>query len=79
MTDRLSVKLGNVQKTPFLPLWGRAVESKTRNPLLFDETVVNIIEQVDYDFSQMVQNLDQLTMIGRIKRSLICDRVIKRF
>jgi O-methyltransferase involved in polyketide biosynthesis len=53
MTDRLSVKLGNVQKTPFLPLWGRAAESKRRNPLLFDETAVKIIEQVDYDFSQM--------------------------
>jgi len=28
MTDRVGVKLGNVQKTLFLPLWGRAVESK---------------------------------------------------
>lgn len=78
-TDRLSVKLGNVQKTLFLPLRGRAVESKKRNPLLFDETAINIIEQVDSDFSQMAQNLDQLTLIAWIKRSLICDRVIKRY
>jgi hypothetical protein len=33
MTDRLNVKFGNMQKTPFFPLWGRAAESKKRNPL----------------------------------------------
>jgi O-methyltransferase involved in polyketide biosynthesis len=79
MTDRVSVKLGNVQKTLFLPLWGRAVESKKNNPLLFDETAVNIIEQVDFDFTQMAKNLDQITMIAWIEQSLICDREVKSF
>ena len=79
--DDRSVEGGTWQcaKTIFLALWGCAVESMKRNPLLFDETVLNIIEQVDYDFSKMEQNLNPLTMIAWIKRILICDRVVRRF
>ena len=79
MSDRVNINLGNVQKTLFLPLWGRAVETKKRNPLLVDETAVKIIDQVDYDFSQITQNMDELSQIAWIKRSLICDQVIKKF
>jgi len=79
MTERMSVNLGNVQKTLFLPLWGRTIESKKRKPLLLDEAAVNIINRVDFDFSQMARNLDQLTQIAWIKRSLICDKVIRIF
>ncbi len=79
MTDRIRINLGNVQKTLFLPLWGRAVETRKRNPMLSDETAVRIIEQMDYDFSQMTQNMDALTQIAWIKRSLICDQVIRKF
>jgi O-methyltransferase involved in polyketide biosynthesis len=79
MTDKININLGNVQKTLFLPLWGRAVESRKRKPLLIDETAIKIIEQVDYDFSPMTQNLDELTQIAWIKRSLFCDRVIEKF
>jgi len=32
--------------------------------MLADETAVRIIEQVDYDFSQMTQNMDALTQIA---------------
>jgi O-methyltransferase involved in polyketide biosynthesis len=79
MEDRIDINLGNVQKTLFLPLWGRAVETKKKNPMLVDQTAVRIIEQVDYDFSQMAQNLDDLSQIAWIKRSLIGDQVIRKF
>jgi O-methyltransferase involved in polyketide biosynthesis len=79
MTDRIDTTLGDVQRTLFLPLWGRAVESKKRKPMLVDKTAVKIIEQVDYDFSQLAPKIDELTHIGWIKRSLFCDRVIKEF
>jgi O-methyltransferase involved in polyketide biosynthesis len=79
MTDRVNINLGNVQKTLFLPLWGRAVETRKRKPLLVDKTAVKIIGQVDYDFSQMTQNLDELSQIAWIQRSLICDEVIRKF
>ncbi len=79
MTERINVVLGNVQKTLLLPLWGRAMESKKRHPLLVDQTAVKIIEQVDYDFVPLTQNLDQLTQIAWIKRSIIADKVIRKF
>lgn len=79
MAEKININLGDVQKTLFLPLWGRAVESKKKNPMLVDQTAARIIEQVDYDFSQMAQNMDELSQIAWIKRSLIGDRVIKKF
>ncbi len=79
MVDRISIDLGSVQKTMLLPLWGRAAESKKKHPLLMDQTAVKIIEQVDYDFLPLTQNLDELTQLAWIKRSLIGDQVIKKF
>ena len=79
MTEQVKVNLGNVQKTLFLPLWGRAQETKQPQPLLVDKTAVRIMEQVDFDFSQVAQNMDDLTKIAWIKRSLTCDQVIQEF
>jgi len=79
MAEKIRINLGNVQKTLFLPLWGRAEESKKQKPLLVDETAIRIIEQVDFDFSQITQNIDDLSQIAWIKRSLCCDEVIKEF
>ena len=77
--EKVNINLGNVQKTLFLPLWGRAVESKKPKPMLMDETAVKIIEQVDYDFSQITENMDELSQIAWIRRSMYCDRVIREF
>lgn len=79
MTEKTKFELGNVQRTLFLPLWGRAEESKKTDPMLVDEMAVRIIAQVDFDFSQVAQNMDDLTQIAWIKRSIICDQVIGEF
>lgn len=79
MATKIDVNLGHIQKTLFLPLWGRAMESKKPHPLLFDDLAVKIIDSVNFDFSLMSKNLDDITQIAWIKRSLICDQVIKKF
>lgn len=79
MNKKIELDLGNVQKTLFLPLWGRAAETVKKKPRLNDQTAVRIIDQVDYDFSKIAANMDDLTKIAWIKRSLICDRVVKNF
>ena len=79
MTEQVKINLGDVQKTLFLPLWGRAEESKKKKPMLVDETAIKIIERVDFDFSQIAKNIDELSQIAWIKRSLLCDRVVKGF
>ena len=79
MKEKITIELGNVQKTLFLPLWGRAEESKKQKPLLVDKTAVRIIEQVHFDFSQITQNIAEISQIAWIKRSLYCDQVINEF
>jgi O-methyltransferase involved in polyketide biosynthesis len=77
MKEKVKHNLGEVQRTLFLPLWGRAVESKKEQPWLVDEAALRIIEQVDFDFSKAAETMDDLTMIGWIKRSLISDAVVR--
>ncbi len=79
MSERITVDLGNVQKTMLLPLWGRAVESRKDNPLLVDQTAVRIIEAVDYDFSALTDNLSDLTQAAWIMRSLCIDETVRVF
>jgi O-methyltransferase involved in polyketide biosynthesis len=71
--------LGNVQKTLFLPLWGRAFESKKEKPLLVDQTALEIIEKVDYDFATLTQNISPLSQAAWIMRSLVIDQTVKQF
>jgi O-methyltransferase involved in polyketide biosynthesis len=79
MNDKIAVDLGHVQKTLFLPLWGRATESKKAQPLLVDQTAVRIMEQVNYDFSAMTKRLTPVTQSAWIMRSLHTDRVVRAF
>jgi len=79
MSDKIPIDLGSVQKTLFLPLWGRAEETRKSNPMLLDPAAVRIMEQVDFNFSQAAETIDDLTKIAWIKRSLISDQVIRKF
>ena len=71
------VKLGSVQKTLLLPLWGRAAESKKANPLLVDRAAARIIGSMDYDFSTIVANTSFITQLSWVARCLHIDRIIR--
>jgi O-methyltransferase involved in polyketide biosynthesis len=73
------IELGSVQKTLLLPLWGRAIETKKRQPLLVDEMAVSIIEKLNYDFSIISNNVSKLSQVSWIARSLFFDEKIKDF
>lgn len=79
MDSNQKLTLGNVQKTLFLPAWGRAVETKKEPPLLVDDTAVEIMEKIGYDFAPMAQNLQEISRIAWIKRSLLTDHVVEKF
>ncbi len=79
MIEKTTVELGNVQKTLLLPLWGRAVESRKKHPLLLDKNALAIMEQVDYDFSSVAKNSSELTRIAWIMRSVCVDEVVRGF
>jgi O-Methyltransferase involved in polyketide biosynthesis len=77
MSDKINIELGNVQTTLLLPLWGRAVETKKKKPLLIDNTAVEIISKIDYDFSIISKNIHDITQFEWIARSIHIDRTIK--
>jgi O-methyltransferase involved in polyketide biosynthesis len=78
VSEKVVIDLGNVQKTLFLPLWGRAHETKKSNPLLVDKAALEIIEKVDFNFSTITRNISELSQIAWIMRSICVDEVITR-
>lgn len=79
MSEKVSVQLGNVQKTMLLPLWGRAVETRKKHPLLVDETAVAVLEKIDYDFSTITKGISPISQYAWILRSRNTDRTIRAF
>jgi O-methyltransferase involved in polyketide biosynthesis len=79
MSEKVNIELGEVQKTLLLPLWGRAVESKKARPIMKDETAVRIIDEVNYDFSAIAQNVNPISQLAWIARSMHIDRTVREF
>jgi O-methyltransferase involved in polyketide biosynthesis len=79
MPNKIDIKLKNTQETLLLPLWGRAVETQKKEPLLVDKTANEIIDRIDYDFSTITKNISEISRIGWVARSLIFDQIINNF
>lgn len=73
------IKLGSVQKTMLLPLWGRAVETQKEKPLLVDEKALSIIYAIDYDFTLISKSIGKSIQRSWIARSIYFDNKIKAF
>ncbi|MFN2127565.1 MAG: class I SAM-dependent methyltransferase, partial [Anaerolineales bacterium] len=73
------INLGSVQKTLLLPLWGRAVETQKPKPILVDSKAVSIINNIPYDFSVIAENINPLSRLSWIARSIYFDKKIKEF
>jgi O-methyltransferase involved in polyketide biosynthesis len=79
MAEKLKTELKEIQETLLLPLWGRAVESQKADPRLTDKKAVEIIEQIDYDFSRIAKNISWISQLAWVARSLHMDRAIQNF
>jgi len=51
--QNIKIDLGPVQETLMLPLWARARETEKDNPVVCDTYAKNMVERIDYDFSQI--------------------------
>jgi O-methyltransferase involved in polyketide biosynthesis len=76
---KIKVELGDIQKTLFMPVWARAVETQKNKPILIDKTAVTIIDSVDFDFSSMSQNVPEISQIAWIARCKRFDLIVKDF
>jgi O-methyltransferase involved in polyketide biosynthesis len=79
MGDSKEIKLGSVQETLLLPLWGRAIETQKQKPLLIDNKAVSIISSIPYDFTIISKNINKFVQFGWIARSIFFDKKIKAF
>ncbi|HEY2522842.1 MAG TPA: class I SAM-dependent methyltransferase [Streptosporangiaceae bacterium] len=73
--DRDQVELGQVQETLFIPLVGRAKESRRRRPLLRDPRAAEILESVGFDWSKYSRAGGWTTVV----RSAIFDMWVRNF
>src|ERR1700743_2650828 len=69
------VELGQVQETLFIPLVGRAEETRKRRPLLRDPKAVEILESVGFDWSKYSRTGGWTTVL----RSATFDVWVKNF
>jgi O-methyltransferase involved in polyketide biosynthesis len=76
-SDKL--QLGSIQETLLLPLWGRAIETQKKNPLLIDQKAVSIINNIPYDFTIITNNISKFVQFGWIARSNYFDKEIEAF
>jgi O-methyltransferase involved in polyketide biosynthesis len=78
-TKKTDIILGPVQKTLFLPVVARALESMKSTPMLFDKTAMQIVERVNYNFTKLISSTTELSRIAWIVRSTCFDRLIRDF
>jgi O-methyltransferase involved in polyketide biosynthesis len=79
MENSDEINLGSIQKTLLLPLWGRAIETQKPKPLLIDNKAVSIINSIPYDFTVIAENINPISRISWIARSIYFDKKIKEF
>lgn len=73
------VELGKLQETMVLPLWGRFLESKKSDPLVYDSKAIEIINNMDYDFSKIENKLTEYHALAWAIRSKTMDVAVENF
>ncbi|HWO61942.1 MAG TPA: class I SAM-dependent methyltransferase [Umezawaea sp.] len=76
MSDRRRIDLGPAQETLLIPLYGRAVETRKRRPLLSDPLSVEMVEAIDYDFAKFEGGPG---LGGAVLRGLVFDHWTRGF
>ena len=79
MVQKVKIELGKIQETLLLPLWGRAVESQKEEPKMVDKIAIEIINKIDYDFTAITKNINWLSQLSWVARSLQMDKIIIEF
>lgn len=76
MTTEREMRLGTVQETLLIPLYGRAVENRKEESALRDPRAEEIVASIDYDFSRF-DNLPSL--VGAVLRTALFDLWVADF
>jgi O-methyltransferase involved in polyketide biosynthesis len=79
MDEKIPFTLTGLQGTLLVPLWGRARETKKKEPLFVDKKAVEIFDSISYDSTVFTQYLNKTAYMGFIARSIYFDDEIKKF
>ena len=70
-------KLWDIPETMLVSLWCRAMESKSKNPILIDKDAEKCIDSIDYDFSKLWN--PRMSIVGCAIRAKLIDQEAKEF
>ena len=76
MASRQSIQLGRVQESLLVPLYGRALDTLGKRPILNDPKAVEMVESIDWDFRRFNQ---RRRVVGCALRSAMFDEWVKDF
>jgi O-methyltransferase involved in polyketide biosynthesis len=79
MNTRIKAELGDIQRTLFMPVWARAVETRKNKPILVDNTAIEIINSVEFDFALISENVPEISQIAWIARCKRFDQIVNDF
>ena len=71
------IVLTKEKETLFIPLFGKAKENKKHKPILTDKKAVEIVNQIDYDFSSL--KIPEKTNIMMCLRAKLIDNFVRDF
>ena len=70
-------KMQGISETMLQTLYARAQESKKDDRHIYDEKAIEIVSELDYDFSKAAD--DKMMSYGVIARTILLDRVVEDF
>ena len=79
MSKKLSLGSDSIEETMLGPLWARATYSKLYPDLLDDQQAIQIIEKVDYEFTELANFLEEWRALGLLVRAKSFDEAIKNY
>ncbi len=71
------ITLNKEKETLLIPLYGKAMETRKKNPILFDVKAVEIIEKLEYDFKSLKISAKTSTMM--CLRAKLIDNFTNKF
>lgn len=76
--EKIKVSLGAVQETLLIPLLSRALLTKQATGFIHDPRAVEIVEQLDYDFSKWEKSASSSMFMGGLRTRML-DNYVKEF
>lgn len=73
----MNAGLTGIPETLLIPLWARAAETRSPDPVVQDPRAVEILSQIDYDFSKF--KMARMTQLGVAVRTMLLDQAVRAF